>query len=211
MGGRGSRRVEPMLFQVADYTPTGWPAKMEEPVRSGSYAAEVVLAACGRREKLIQAESESAAMKYAKRCGCVVVFLTLLLVANWLLLEEPQRTLKRLLRGDTRIEPVSVTVWGQQQLIELRDEESVRYLTTAFRSSVEDGPASPRTYGPTYGIRLYFGSLQAGNAHVCALKGETGILVSFAEGWDTVTQYWVPFSEPMPRPVADLLAKMRKH
>jgi len=44
------------LFLAGDYTRTGWPATMEGAVRSGYLAAEAVLAAVGRKEKLVRPE-----------------------------------------------------------------------------------------------------------------------------------------------------------
>lgn len=41
------------LFLAGDYVQTGWPATMEGAVRSGRLAAEAVLAAAGRAEKLV--------------------------------------------------------------------------------------------------------------------------------------------------------------
>jgi squalene-associated FAD-dependent desaturase len=44
----------PNLVLAGDWTRTGWPATMEGAVRSGYLAAEVILAKCGRPEKLVQ-------------------------------------------------------------------------------------------------------------------------------------------------------------
>ena len=42
------------LFVAGDWTATGWPATMEGAVRSGFLAAEAVLAAAGRPERLVR-------------------------------------------------------------------------------------------------------------------------------------------------------------
>jgi squalene-associated FAD-dependent desaturase len=44
----------PHLFLAGDWTQTGWPATMEGAVRSGYLAAEAILAARGRPERLVQ-------------------------------------------------------------------------------------------------------------------------------------------------------------
>lgn len=44
----------PNLVLAGDWTATGWPATMEGAVRSGYLAAEVILAKCGRPEKLVR-------------------------------------------------------------------------------------------------------------------------------------------------------------
>jgi squalene-associated FAD-dependent desaturase len=44
----------PNLWLAGDYTQTGWPATMEGAVRAGYLAAQGILAACGRPEKVLQ-------------------------------------------------------------------------------------------------------------------------------------------------------------
>jgi hypothetical protein len=46
----------PGLYLAGDYTATGWPATMEGAVRSGYLAAEAVLRAGGRAERVVAAE-----------------------------------------------------------------------------------------------------------------------------------------------------------
>ena len=46
----------PGLYLAGDYTATGWPATMEGAVRSGYLAAEAVLNAVGRSERVVQAD-----------------------------------------------------------------------------------------------------------------------------------------------------------
>lgn len=55
-----AQTAQPGLFLAGDWTATGWPATMEGAVRSGYLAAEAVLAAWGRPERILQPDPPRA-------------------------------------------------------------------------------------------------------------------------------------------------------
>ena len=147
-------------------------------------------------------------MKYAKGCGCAAAGLTLLLAAYSVLIDEPERAMVRLFRGDHRVVVTSVTVHGQQRLVRIEDEESVRYLNAAFRSVVPDDHAH-RDTGVVYQLGLRFGYLNAASCYASPGIDAPGMMVWYEESFDRMAYFWVAFPDPMPTPVADMLAAMR--
>jgi hypothetical protein len=150
-------------------------------------------------------------MKPAKRTGCgsvVILAIAASLGAWWFAEEAPSRDFEDLLKGNNQVTVVSVRIEGHGRRIDLRDAESMQYLTLAFRSAQREGYV-PTHAGTTYTAEMRLsrgGSVTVGYHVPSSVNGLTVAypLNAFADP----TYYWVPLSVPMPNEVSRAITQM---
>jgi len=150
-------------------------------------------------------------MKYLKGCGLTaVVFLTLALATCSYFVEEPNRAVVRLFNGDDRVAVNAITVYGQGRSIELKDAESVRYLTAALRNADRNWQTPEHEHSVSYAMLLHFGYLKYGNVKIGAGKDEDGVIAGYDSGSGDLLNHWIAFPKPIPEPVSDMLKRIRQ-
>ncbi len=114
----------------------------------------------------------------------------------------------RLLDGDHELDLRSITIWGKGKHFEITDAETLRYLSRAFRSAVNEGYI-PTNHGTIYQAYVRVGSFGSTRVGIEVLDGKEGINLGYIKTtFDDPTNYWIAFPEPRPAPVADLLDQL---
>lgn len=150
-------------------------------------------------------------MMYRKGCGlAAAVVLALLLATYFYFIKVPGDAVVRLFEGDSQVVVKAITVTGQGRSIELKDEESVEYLTTALRNADRHWQTPEHEHGVSYTMLLHFGYLKYGNVKIGAGKNEDGMIAGYYGGADDLVYHWVSFPKPIPEPVSDMLKRIRR-
>lgn len=143
--------------------------------------------------------------------GCGVPILLVVICCSglysWFQFEDWQHAqLRKLLEGNAEYEIKSLTLDVRRARIELRDPETVQFLTRAFRSAEYEGHSSSRhcEVHTLATVLIAEGALEVGLEFDS--DGESGLLVSVRS--DPLYFYWVPFTKPLPKPLADALKQV---
>ena len=147
-----------------------------------------------------------------KRLMCIVLLIIVTTGSSYYAwysyYSKPRRAFQQLLSGNDEIVISSITITGQGLRLEVSDPESTQYLTTAFRTASRD----------SYIIgTLYYASVQLSShgSVTCALyisADGCNITVSFpidALPPDSHVKYLISFLDPIPRPLSDVLDRLR--
>jgi hypothetical protein len=126
----------------------------------------------------------------------------------------PAVKLERLLTGDDNVEVASLIFTGQQQRVELSDPATAAYITRAMRAAVYDGFVPDHRHGYTYCVEVRFASGGSACAGCWVVDNASELLVSpnaddLFSGSD-MYYYLVTFPEPVPEPLAQTIAKLRR-
>jgi hypothetical protein len=113
----------------------------------------------------------------------------------------------RLLHGDEKLEIAEIAFDGQQQHLDLRDLESVKYLSAAMRQ----WSGNKTEYGTSYYGIITFTNGETAQVGILLPVKLNVLTVSYqASFWDDAAYYSIELKEPIPRELSRALTLLRK-